>query len=149
MPTSIHFTSAPITIPPTGHTATSPIGPIKTHFITCTHYDEDPDRGVTLAFCLYSGSKHFKGINTSVTPGNSCAFTTLPGGSDTAPTQTIIVAESSICSICSFVGLSETCTSIQGRTPNLTSTPPPTTTRAVPFPTKTAKTFSWHLTLAL
>lgn len=122
--TPILFTSAPITVPTT--TTTTP-------FISCTHYDADPDGGVTSAYCVCSSSTFSESVDTSVTPADSCAYTTLPGSTIPPPIQTIVTTESSICSVCTFVGQSETCTSI----PKCTVTP--TTTSSTAYPTNTAE----------
>jgi hypothetical protein len=112
-------------------TTTSP--PI-TSFISCSHYDANPDGGVTSAYCVCSSSTFSESVDTSVTPANSCAYTTLPSKTIPPPIQTIVTTESSICSVCTFVGQDETCTSIPKCTPAQT-----TSSTSPPYPTNTAE----------
>lgn len=104
-----------------------------TSFITCSHYDEDPDEGVTSAYCVCSSSTFSETVDTSVDPANSCAYTTLPSQTIPPPVQTIVTTVSSICSVCTFVGTDGTCTSIADcSTAGQTATTPP-------YPTNTAE----------
>lgn len=97
-------------------TTAKPTPPATTPFATCSHQDADPDSGITSAFCVCSGSTLAESINTAVTPANSCAYTALSGSPIPPPIQTIITTQTSDCSICTFVGLSETCNPLPGCT---------------------------------
>lgn len=48
----------------------------KPSYISCSTQNQDPDQGITEAYCVCSGSTFPKSIATD--PPNSCAYTTLP-----------------------------------------------------------------------
>lgn len=81
----------------------------------------DPGLGITSAYCICSGSTFSQSADTLVTPANSCAYTTLPGGVITPPIASPTVSTNTAdCQVCTIVGPNEDdCSTI----PNCTPTP--------------------------
>lgn len=61
-----------------GGMITSPPTPTATNFISCTHRNQNPGRGIYTASCVCDGSTFSEELNTAATPHNSCAFTQKP-----------------------------------------------------------------------
>ncbi|KAH2847088.1 hypothetical protein KXW08_003740 [Aspergillus fumigatus] len=128
------------TIPAGDKTITGDPASPTPSFISCDFYGEDPDRGITSQYCVCSGSTFAPSSNTIVTPPNSCAYTTLPTNTVAVTTLTVTTTDTAICSACTAVGLSETCTSLPNCTPIPATTTTTTTTTSKPAPTKTSAT---------
>lgn len=111
-----------------GTATASATAPATTNYLSCSTSNEDPDQGVTSAYCVCSGSTLAQSLNTAVTPANSCAYTILPSSTIAAPIHTIKTTRTGVCSVCTLVGTSETCTSLASCTTSAASTKPAAST---------------------
>jgi hypothetical protein len=127
------------TIPEGDVTITGGAAPSTTSFVSCDYYGQDPDQGVDSAYCVCSGSTFAPLTNTVASPPNSCAYTALPTNTVVVTTMTEITTNTAICSACTAVGQTETCTSI----PNCTPVPTTTTVTSASKTSATCQITGW------
>ncbi len=93
-------------------------------YVSCSTRNQDPDAGITSAYCVCSGSTF-----PPLTSGTlSCAYTSpLPASQVTVTTWQVPVTYTNICKVCTIVGGAggylKDCTSLEGCKPAPTCTP--------------------------
>ncbi|KAI0185817.1 hypothetical protein EV127DRAFT_411837 [Xylaria flabelliformis] len=95
--------------------------------LSCELHNQDPDQGITQAYCLCNGSITLTPLPATSQYSESCAYTTIPASTAFATVTTQTDIWTSNCNACTIIGGiadQETCTTVAGCTP--TATPVPT-----------------------
>ncbi|KAI1119752.1 hypothetical protein F5Y10DRAFT_291151 [Nemania abortiva] len=125
-------TPTPTSSPETTLSTPAPVTSSQSSMITpapslsCELHNQDPDQGVTQAFCLCNGSITLSPLPASTAQSESCAYTTIPATTAFETVTTATETWTSNCSACTLVGGiadSPTCTRVSGCTPTAAPTP--------------------------
>lgn len=131
---SVSGASACPTSCPTTFTTSTSVKPTITAKPACDLHNQDPDQGITQAYCLCDSSVTLTplSIPTNGHPSDSCAYTTIPKTGEISIT-TVKQTYTSNCHVCTEIEFNPpTCTStVPGCTPTTATSATPTSTFVV------------------